>query len=478
MSCSLLYPEGIAPAAPMDRRILYHLSLDRAFSYISSDEKLTRRFFDVLLQPCGRETVLYRQAILRDLQADPQIFAQLSSFAKVLRDISGDFHRASQEVSMLRAGGAASLFSAQNLLQMQAKHLGDILRLLRSLDADLNSRRLRAEGLLALHRHIQAITDSSAASALLPLCSRLELFESADLKCRYRLDKTGRIVAFEVVELEEEAALQKRPHRIHRKVALPEGIPLQMTAADAPKFDSMKASALKEITQNLSVACRDLLDRFAHLGDELAFYAVALKYIRALAQKGSACSYPTFGDGAHLEFTDLRDLYLLMTVSGAEHIVPSSLQLNDNRGVLLYGDNGSGKTVFLRSVSTMQLLGQAGLPVPAERAQLSCVAALATQFSESEKGFLEATAAGRFEQEVRELAAMVDSLPAGSLVLLNETFQSTAYTEGAEGLSHLLHWFSDHGIRWILVTHLLQLDEYLKDLPVVRLHTSEGYRIS
>ena len=73
---------------------------------------------------------------------------------------------------------------------------------------------------------------------------------------------------------------------------------------------------------------------------------------------------------------------------------------------------------------------------------------------------------------------MVDSLPAGSLVLLNETFQSTAYTEGAEGLSHLLHWFSDHGIRWILVTHLLQLDEYLKDLPVVRLHTSEGYRIS
>ena len=251
-----------------------------------------------------------------------------------------------------------------------------------------------------------------------------------------------------------------------------------MTAADAPKFDSMKASALKEITQILSVACRDLLDRFAHLGDELAFYAVALKYIRTLAQKGSACSYPTFGDGAHLEFTDLRDLYLLMTVSGAEHIVPSSLQLNDNRGVLLYGDNGSGKTVFLRSVSTMQLLGQAGLPVPAERAQLSCVAALATQFSESEKGFLEATAAGRFEQEVRELAAMVDSLPAGSLVLLNETFQSTAYTEGAEGLSHLLHWFSDHGIRWILLTHLLQLDEYLKDLPVVRLHTSEGYRIS
>ena len=41
-----------------------------------------------------------------------------------------------------------------------------------------------------------------------------------------------------------------------------------------------------------------------------------------------------------------------------------------------------------------------------------------------------------------ELAAMVDTLKEGSLVFLNETFQNTAYAEGAEGLYNLLKHFS------------------------------------
>ena len=69
---------------------------------------------------------------------------------------------------------------------------------------------------------------------------------------------------------------------------------------------------------------------------------------------------------------------------------------------------------------------------------------LATQFSESEKEFCEVNDAGRFEQEARELAAMVNNLKEGSLVYLNETFQSTAYAEGAEGLYPLAFFFSQY----------------------------------
>ena len=103
---------------------------------------------------------------------------------------------------------------------------------------------------------------------------------------------------------------------------------------------------------------------------------------------------------------------------------------------------------------------------------------LATQFSESEKEFCEGNDAGRFEQEVRELAAMVAVLKKGSLVFLNETFQSTAYAEGAEGLYHLLKHFSALNIRWILVSHLRQIEEIFHGKDVAVLHTTEDYSLS
>ena len=72
---------------------------------------------------------------------------------------------------------------------------------------------------------------------------------------------------------------------------------------------------------------------------------------------------------------------------------------------------------------------------------------------------------------------MVDTLKDGSLVFLNETFQSTAYAEGAEGLYHLLKHFSALNIRWILVSHLRQLEEMFENNEVTILHTAEGYKI-
>ena len=78
---------------------------------------------------------------------------------------------------------------------------------------------------------------------------------------------------------------------------------------------------------------------------------------------------------------------------------------------------------------------------------------------------------------MRELAAMVDTLKEGSLVFLNETFQSTAYAEGAEGLYHLLKHFSAFNIRWILVSHLRRLEEMFDKREATVLHTAEGYKI-
>ncbi len=78
---------------------------------------------------------------------------------------------------------------------------------------------------------------------------------------------------------------------------------------------------------------------------------------------------------------------------------------------------------------------------------------------------------------MHELAKMVDTLEDGALVLLNETFQSTAYAEGAQSLYDLLEHFSACRIRWILVSHLRQLEHMLVPDQATLLHTAEGYKI-
>ena len=214
-------------------------------------------------------------------------------------------------------------------------------------------------------------------------------------------------------------------------------------------------------------------------GYELVFYDVALKYINALTAKNIPFCYPTFSTNNSITVKNLYDLYLLMSKPNPSDVIPNDFKLAEsNGGLLVFGNNGSGKTVYLRSIGTMQVLAQAGLPVPCESAEISLFSQLATQFSESEKEFCEGNDAGRFEQEVRELAVMVDTLKEGSLVFLNETFQSTAYAEGAEGLYHLLKHFSALNIRWILVSHLRQVEAMFEQNEATVLHTGEGYKIS
>ena len=145
-------------------------------------------------------------------------------------------------------------------------------------------------------------------------------------------------------------------------------------------------------------------------------------------------------------------------------------------GILITGENNSGKTVYLRSVGTAQLLFQAGLPVPCESARMRIFSAVYTCYAAAEKEFVSGNDAGRFEQEVRVLSQLAERIQPNSLLLLNEVFQTTAYSEGAEGLYHILNYFTRHGVNFIAVTHLKELVP-LYGGRIRHLVTAPGYRI-
>jgi DNA mismatch repair ATPase MutS len=174
------------------------------------------------------------------------------------------------------------------------------------------------------------------------------------------------------------------------------------------------------------------------------------------------------------EFESAENVYDPLLL--AEGLTKSQIVTNDVKlsgCVLIRGANAAGKTSFIRALGLLSIFAAAGLPVCAENAEIPFFEYAYTQFSKSEQlGKLDE--AGRFEQEVKELADIYSVVGATSLVLLNETFQTTAYAEGADAIRNILAAMEKLGARWIFVTHLTPL---LNDPPAnAKILTMDSYR--
>ena len=96
-----------------------------------------------------------------------------------------------------------------------------------------------------------------------------------------------------------------------------------------------------------------------------------------------------------------------------------------------------------------------------------------THFSSAEEEFDVGDVSGRFEGEVKAIAAIMDSVSRGSLVILNETFQTTAYDEGTEAIEGILKALVCLGCQYIFVTHLTGLFGLFGD-DVAKLESKSG----
>ena len=74
---------------------------------------------------------------------------------------------------------------------------------------------------------------------------------------------------------------------------------------------------------------------------------------------------------------------------------------------------------------------------------------------------------GGFEHEVIRIKQVIDESKKGSIVFLNEVFQSTAFNDASKALTDILDFFSKIGVKWICVSHLPNLFAYAENLPSV-----------
>lgn len=217
--------------------------------------------------------------------------------------------------------------------------------------------------------------------------------------------------------------------------------------------------AVEQITEIFHNMLRSIYREFSSIADELEFFDTACTYCDYLEESGIGYCFPQFGEQTKID--RLYDIVLLSDSIENAEIVSNDFTVRQNdRGIIIDGTNGAGKTVYIRSIVNAYILAQAGLPIPAESASIESVSDIITIMAQAEDFD---TGMSRFEKEAEQISNMLHRLKPRTLVFINEIFQATSYDEGAQGLSEILNCLTYCKTKWICATHLEALKELFRN---------------
>lgn len=223
-------------------------------------------------------------------------------------------------------------------------------------------------------------------------------------------------------------------------------------------LDALRNRGLAMAATTLGQAADHVCDFFAALRCELAFYIGCLRLHERLAAQHAPLCVPSASTAPprRLLARNLRDLYLLLGETGS--VVGNDVKAEGKDLIVITGANEGGKSTFLRSLGTAQMMMQSGLFVTAESFTSSRYDNLYTHYRREEDVHL---VHGKLEEELARMKRIIDHMTPNALVLCNESFASTNEREGSEIARQLTITLLKRHIPLFFVTHL---SNYARDL--------------
>jgi DNA mismatch repair protein MutS2 len=146
-------------------------------------------------------------------------------------------------------------------------------------------------------------------------------------------------------------------------------------------------------------------------------------------------------------------------------VVPISIELEgDRRELVITGPNTGGKTVTLKTIGLLALMAQAGMPVPADRAEMPIFDAVLADIGDYQS--IEQNLS-TFSAHVTHIDFISRTATARSLVLLDELGSATDPEEGAALAVAIADHFRLIGCIAIISTHHTSLKVYGVNTPGV-----------
>ncbi|MBZ5650828.1 MAG: Smr/MutS family protein [Acidobacteriia bacterium] len=154
------------------------------------------------------------------------------------------------------------------------------------------------------------------------------------------------------------------------------------------------------------------------------------------------------------------------------HVVPISIELEGERlELVITGPNTGGKTVALKTVGLLALMAQAGIPVPADRAELPVFDAVLADIGDYQS--IEQNLS-TFSAHVTNIDLISRTATANSLVLLDELGSATDPEEGAALAVAIAEYFRRIRCITVISTHHTSLKVFGANTPGV-VNSSVGF---
>jgi len=474
---SLLWPNGRAAHSTVPLSELAGADLELgtiATALADGDGPATRRvarerfahqvLTQLLTEP---EVISYRQAVLADLLARPELCAELEQLVPKLEALAdaphGERFRPTAPAGLERV--ARRLADLELLVETVAR-LADALTQAAPASAGLCS--VAAE----LHQ-LRTSTEFEALERELPrLRETLSSIRSVTLGVNLGPDlapQSATILELSTTPIEGRRALLFRllggageEHGLtplQRGDAGPLGRPNELVR----DLRHLLADVVGPVATALDRFGRISTERIGRLGPELGLLLGAVRLMERLRDAGLPICRPEClpMEERRSELVDAYDIGLALSQRGG--IVANPIQFGPEtpRVWVLTGPNRGGKTTYTRAVGIAQVLFQAGLFVPALSAQLSPVDAIFTHFPTREDP---RPGMGRLDVEAERLFAIFREATPRSLILLNEALSGTSALEALDLARGLVRGLRLLGARAIYVTHLHELASEVEEI--------------
>ena len=198
-----------------------------------------------------------------------------------------------------------------------------------------------------------------------------------------------------------------------------------------------------------------------------------LQFAKARYAEDFDCIAVKFSENGALILRNARHPLLERNLKAkGHHAVPMSVELEGKRRELVItGPNTGGKTVTLKTIGLVALMAQAGIPVPADRADLPVFDAVLADIGDYQS----------IEQNLSTFSAHVTNIDfisrtakTESLVLLDELGSATDPEEGAALAVAIAEYFHHIGCITVISTHHTSLKVYGANTPGV-VNASVGF---